>query len=412
MQTRAVKLMRQLLQHQLLLLFTYFLSSVSILRAEATDFSTLNFDLLMTRIEETSQLHFSIEPHSFLPFNFYLPDCKHQAQKIGKVIDYPLAWPDHAKRGTHELTYNHKGGKVFWVTGTIHDAIARVELNGKAKFFPTPPGSIPHGIVFDAKGRLWITLEGSGLIARVNKHGELVEFIDLRFFNGSHELVNPGPHGLAVALDGITLWFTGKESSTVGKVNPNHSVEHFVLPTPNSEPIYIIAGSDGNMWCTELTGNKIARITQEGSITEFIIPTPNSRPIVITPSPNGHGLWFSEEAGNKVAHISLKGKITEFPVPMTQENVILAGLTFDHQGNLWTQSYVNENNPLPLGPDYIVKFDKAINKAVAGNISRIPITYYQVPTRNSVMHRIEQGPDGNMWFTELATDKIGKVILN
>jgi len=27
-----------------------------------------------------------------------------------------------------------------------------------------------------------------------------------------------------------------------------------------------------------------------------------------------------------------------------------------------------------------------------------------------VMHRIVQGPDGNIWFTELATNKVGVLV--
>ncbi|MEH1964934.1 MAG: hypothetical protein V7K91_00320 [Nostoc sp.] len=34
---------------------------------------------------------------------------------------------------------------------------------------------------------------------------------------------------------------------------------------------------------------------------------------------------------------------------------------------------------------------------------------YQVPTRNTVMHRITQGPDQNIWFTELRSDKVGRM---
>jgi virginiamycin B lyase len=32
-----------------------------------------------------------------------------------------------------------------------------------------------------------------------------------------------------------------------------------------------------------------------------------------------------------------------------------------------------------------------------------------VPTRDTVMHRIVQGPDGNVWFTELNADKVGRL---
>jgi streptogramin lyase len=34
-----------------------------------------------------------------------------------------------------------------------------------------------------------------------------------------------------------------------------------------------------------------------------------------------------------------------------------------------------------------------------------------VPTTQTVMHRILQGPDGNVWFTELGSNKVGKLVL-
>jgi len=34
---------------------------------------------------------------------------------------------------------------------------------------------------------------------------------------------------------------------------------------------------------------------------------------------------------------------------------------------------------------------------------------YQVPTQKTVMHRIIQGPDKKMWFTELKSDRVGRV---
>ena len=41
----------------------------------------------------------------------------------------------------------------------------------------------------------------------------------------------------------------------------------------------------------------------------------------------------------------------------------------------------------------------------------IPITYHKVPTEKTIMHRILQGPDGNIWFTELGADKVGRLTL-
>lgn len=339
--------------------------------------------------------------------------CASHKKKCHKIIEYPLAWPDAVAGAgtTHEFTFDPHDKNIIWVTGDTNDYIARVTTHGKADFFAMPAGSTPHGIIYDKKGQLWVTLEGLGLVVRVDRKGQIVESIDVNIPIEGEAPLNPGPHGLCVGLDGKTLWFTGKEGNTVGKINPHdRSVEQFFLPTPNSKPIFIAAGPDNRMWCTELTGNNIARITQEGEITEFPIPTPNSRPIVIVPGPDKKTMWFSEETGNNVARITLEeGHITEFPVPLTQPNVILAGLAFDHKGNLWVQSYVNENDPEPLGPDHIVKFDKSIIYARNGNISCVPLVYYEVPSRQSVLHRIKEGPDHKMWFTEMATNIIAKL---
>ncbi|MEP6820353.1 MAG: hypothetical protein ABJA18_12530 [bacterium] len=48
-------------------------------------------------------------------------------------------------------------------------------------------------------------------------------------------------------------------------------------------------------------------------------------------------------------------------------------------------------------------------KLAPSDISRVPFTFYKLPTSNTVMHRIIKGPDGNMWFTEMHVDKVGKL---
>ena len=177
------------------------------------------------------------------------------------------------------------------------------------------------------------------------------------------------------------------------------------------------------MWVTELVGNAIARVTPAGAITEYPIPTYNSRPIAIVPGPAGEGaMWFSEEAGNRVGRIDLaclaraeaaSGPtapcLTEYPVPMPQPNVILAGLAFDAAGNLWVQQYVDQNHAEPEGADHIVRINRAGLAAGPAGLRPAHITSYGVPTRRSVMHRIIQGNDGAMWFTEMGADRAGRI---
>jgi virginiamycin B lyase len=291
----------------------------------------------------------------------------------------------------------------------------KLATDGRTSLYSMPDKSGPHGMAFDAAGRLWLTLEFAGKIARLDENGNIVVEYSV-CLNGNPTEINTRPHGLGIGDDGETIWFTGKATGTVGKIAPDGKVQHFALSTVGSVPIYIRNGPDHNMWATELVGNAIARITPSGNVTEFPISTSNSRPIAIVPEPGGKAMWFTEEAGNKVGRIDtdridLDRKIVEYSVPRSQENVLLAGLSFDHENNLWVQQYVNHNVPTRGGTDYLVKIDKAILTAKPSDITDIPFTFYSVPSEDTMMHRIIRGPDGNMWFTEMNTDKVGRLSL-
>ncbi|WP_148040912.1 virginiamycin B lyase family protein [Montanilutibacter psychrotolerans] len=357
-----------------------------------------------------------------------------KAQLPGTIVEFPIAYPNqpsvetgacHAAPtgSTHEITFDAKGGQDLWITGQNYDQVVKVAESGAMTFYPMPTGSGPHGIEFDGDRRLWVTLEFAGQIVRLDANGQTDRTIDVRLDCPTcpDGKLNTHPHGLGLGPDGMTLWFTGKSTGTVGKVTQDGQVTTYPLKTVGSVPIYVRAGNDGSMWVTELVGNAIARIKPDGTVDEFKIPTNNSRPIAIVPEPGSSAMWFTEEAGNRVSRIpgdctSTNCVITQFQLPMSQSNVILAALAFDADNNLWVQQYVDQNNPTPANPspagsDYIVRIDKSILTANPGDLSQVPITYYKVPTTQTVMHRIVQGPDGNIWFTELGSNKVGRLSL-
>ncbi|MEI9849668.1 MAG: hypothetical protein WDN24_01090 [Sphingomonas sp.] len=342
-------------------------------------------------------------------------------ETISRVVEFALEWPGSEAMGhagpachptgggsTHEIVWDRNGGTVFWVSGQAYDHIARVDLQGNATYFAMPAGSAPHGMAFDRQGSLWVTFEGAGALARIDPDGSVAETVDVRIHApGAAKPLNTRPHGLGLAADGA-LWFTGKLTNTVGRVAAGQ-VRHFALPTIGAVPIYFAAGPDGTMWCTELAGNMIARIAPDGEVGEFPIPTANSRPIAIARAPDGKSMWFSQEAGGKVARIGMDGRFAEFPVPLTQRDAILAGLAFDGDGNLWVQQYVNPPATGATASDYVVKLGPGLLEAPAGDLSNVSIEYFKAPSQGTVMHRIVQGPDGNIWFTELGRNRVGRI---
>jgi virginiamycin B lyase len=336
-----------------------------------------------------------------------------------EVTEYAMGWPDlgdpprngcdplepgetaHAG-STHEITFDPRRPGDLWISGQNYDWLGRITPGSEARrFVHMPAGSGPHGLEFDSQGRLWATLECAGKLVALDLNDKVVVTVALA--RGTR------PHGLGIAPDGRTLWYTGKTDGTIGRVAPDGIVTRFALADPKSTPIYVKAGPGGAMWATELTGNRIARITADDKLTEFPIPTADSRPIAIVPGPDG-AMWFSEERGGKVGRIDAEGRIAEFPVPKPdgRPNLILAGLAFDSEGDLWVQQYVDPNRPEPAGDDYLVRIDKAGLAAGPEGLQAAHFTHRRVPTRSTVMHRIIEGPDGAMWFTEMHADKLGR----
>ena len=162
---------------------------------------------------------------------------------MSSLIGYPeTKHPSSTHHGsTHEITHHQNGSDVLWVTGQQYDTLVKLATDGRTSLYSTPAGSGPHGIAFDAAGRLWLTLEFAGKIARLDENGNIVQDYNV-CLNGNLDEINTRPHGLGIGGDGETIGFTGKATGTVGKIAPDGKVQHFALPSAGSVPIYIRNG--------------------------------------------------------------------------------------------------------------------------------------------------------------------------
>ena len=391
------------------------------------------------------------------------------------ATDYAVNWiglSEATEDSTHEITFNQKepNPEFLWVSGMMDDQIAKISLSDptQQKFFRFAKGTQPHTLRFDDNGDLWVGLEYAGLLVKLKKFEHLGGDDDVMELNDSHFAtkldvrmqgnpsiptpINTHPHAFCFDPDKVHIWFTGKLTNTVGRVNINSGdVEHFALPTLGAVPIYLAVGPDNNVWGTCLANNHIFRVTTTGPVIVTEIPITkhhsNRRPIAIKPDPRGAKyMWFSNEAGHSVCRVdcdavekyvkqelekgnkvkagctcshiffsasSVQSAVTEYFIPRPQNNMLFAGLAFDEDHNLWLQSYVDASHPEPKGPDFIIRAGKSLLDAKAedgkANMTNVPIDYFELPTKETILHRIIKGPDGNPWFTELGADRIGTV---
>src|SRR5262249_16326654 len=77
-----------------------------------------------------------------------------------QVTEFPLSFPSDTTPSTHEIIADPNAPGAYLVSSPAHNALARFDsATGQTTYFSTGPGTEPHGMAFDGKGRFWVTLE-------------------------------------------------------------------------------------------------------------------------------------------------------------------------------------------------------------------------------------------------------------
>jgi virginiamycin B lyase len=343
-------------------------------------------------------------------------------------------------------------------------AVPATASTGSITEYPVPTvNSQPVSIVAGPDGNLWFTEFRGNRIARMTTAGAETEF--------PIPTANSQPDDMDVGPDG-NLWFAEVLGNRIGRITTDGAITEFLVPTPNSRPTVVAAGTDGNLWFTERgtitsPGNKVGRITPQGVITEYVLPSPGSRPLGITAGPDGK-VWFTEQAGSRIGRLDpATGQITEFPLPTSGSQPW--EITGGSDGNLWFTEFsgnrigritpegvisefpvptpASQPNTIRRGPDLnpgdncayqretfdadafqirygsfgacvarmattkTLWFTETGGNRVAQVTTDGDIFEYPIPTPGSQPIGITHGPDGAVWFAELASNKIGRLDL-
>ena len=144
----------------------------------------------------------------------------------------------------------------------------------------------------------------------------------------------------------------------------------------------------GRVWFTEGGGNRIGRMNPDGTgLKEFDLPHPGSQPRIIALGADKN-MWFSEHLGNRM------GRIT--PVRRNRR------VRYPH---------ARRPSPAPSRWAATAISGSASSKAARSAASRPTgmITEFPIPTPDSGPRALSAGPDGNVWFSEFNTAKIGRI---
>jgi streptogramin lyase len=258
-------------------------------------------------------------------------------------------------------------------------------------------GGNPRELALGPEGDVWVTEDGEH--PRI-KWGNTAKSP----YSISGKVVLPGgsnPIGIAAGPEG-EMWFTeGTGTGKIVKVSPTTgkiTAEYTTGLLSSGEPAQIVAGADGNMWFAEHgSSGAIGRITPTGTITLFKTGlTSSSGPWSLVLGPEGD-IWFTEfSAGGKIGRITPTGTITEF-----------TGSTDGEPGDI-----VAGDN----GDMYFTERGSEKKAGHEGALAQITPTgevtqFITSLTAANSAWAIANGPDGNVWFTELGEAKIGQLTI-
>lgn len=178
----------------------------------------------------------------------------------------------------------------------------------------------------------------------------------------------------------------------------DNPISEFELSTPGHRPQAVVAGPDGNIWVTEVLKKKIVRITPDGKITEF--PVPGDKVGVlqgIASGPDGN-LWFTSREENAIRCVSVKGEfVAKYPIgrQASHKNPVTPGC--------WPRG-------IAAGPDGHLWFaemaaDRLGQMAIDGQLDG----EFLVPTLGSDPYAVAFDKLGRVWFTESKADKVGRL---
>ena len=200
------------------------------------------------------------------------------------------------------------------------------------------------------------------------------------------------------------LWIT--MNTRVQRMSPDTD-NGCPLPAVNSwtvpfEVRGITSGPDGNIWFTmhHPTEGRIGKIDVETlQLTTYPISSaPNgfspNGPWFIEPGPAGNELWFTSITTNKIGRITTSGSfLPAFAIPAASSyGITLGPPDKNNNRDMWITAASDTN--------YL--------RIIRMNGSGVPV---EVGNWSEYMgaHWIVTGSDGNVWFTESATNKVARV---
>jgi formylglycine-generating enzyme required for sulfatase activity len=244
-----------------------------------------------------------------------------------------------------------------------------------------------------------------------------------------------GLHGIAVAPDGV-IWFTEEDAGRVGRISAErpYRLEEFPLTPRTGKPGPITVAPDGTVWVVELRDDRLIGLDPRDPQSPRVIPllTTFAQPRALVARSDGT-LFFAQLGKGLLVRVetSPPGHIREFQPPVFNSSPGALAPTQD--GKVWfaleridqigwldprgtaaveTRSLQTDRNGLPgavTAPDGNVWFTFAASNRLARVTRDFAVTEFPLPTSGAFPRNPVVGKDGAIWFLEAKARQIGRI---
>lgn len=261
-------------------------------------------------------------------------------------------------------------GDMWGITTDLNDYVWFTQYSGRGSV--NPGGSIMAG--------------GLGRLGRLDPTSGNVSFVDVP---------TVGSFPMRVIADRENrIWFTELLGNRTGLYDQTtRRLTEYKISTDLSGPADLIFDQDGALWFTEAFARKVVKfVPQTQTLTEFSFGSQVFSPVGISIDREGH-IWVADHGGNWLAELNPQTQtLIRYPTHTIQGDLTIPnGLLIDREGRVWFSEHVG---------NAIGYFDPRTQSMIEFPIPTGPV---------STALWIAQAPNGDIWFTEWSSNKIGVV---
>ncbi len=281
--------------------------------------------------------------------------------RTGRVKWIPVPTTGDQPQGPHTINVDRDG--FLWIT--LEESYALARLDPRTEEWKIYPGfgefSIAHDtcldderyVVTDIQGHLWLTLIGQNQMAELDPDSGKIWFYDMPHQQGETSF-HAALYGCVVSADLKKIWFTqlngiigsidvqSKQIETASTFEVGQIPHRFAID--DQDVIWVALSGDGELLAYDTIANKL--------VGRYRLPDANSSPYSTTWDSLRKVVWVSGSNSDVIYRFNPANQQFH-SIPMPRKRAFLRMIDVDRKtGDLWT-TYAHL--PVGAGPNYAVQ---------------------------------------------------------